>query len=82
MKKLISLLLILSMIVMMPFEVAAQGTPKTEDDLILLPPKANQTTEIRTRKQVDGLRMYVDVVNPSEDNFLNKPFLTLMQKCS
>ena len=64
MKKTLCLILALITLVMMPFEVAAQGTPKAEDDLILLPPKANQPTEIRTRKQVDGLRMYVDEENP------------------
>lgn len=64
MKKLISLLLILSMIVMVPFEVAAQGTAKAESGWVTLPEKSNQPTEIRTRKQVDGLRMYVDEENP------------------
>ena len=64
MKKLISLLLILSMIVMVPFEVTAQGSTTTESGWVTLPEKSNQPTEIRTRKQVDGLRMYVDEENP------------------
>ncbi len=63
MKKIISLLLILSMLVMVPFEATA-NPPETTENLILLPEKTNGTTEIRTRKQVDGLRMYVDEENP------------------
>lgn len=63
MKKIISLLLILSMLVMVPFEATANA-PETTENLILLPEKTNGTTEIRTRKQVDGLRMYVDEENP------------------
>ena len=49
---------------MVPFEVAAQGSTTTESGWVTLPEKSNQPTEIRTRKQVDGLRMYVDEENP------------------
>ncbi len=63
MKKIICLLLVISMIFIVPSEVSAQGN-SAETDLILLPEKSNATTEIRTRKQVDGLRMYVDEENP------------------
>lgn len=48
---------------MIPFEATA-NTAEAADDLALLPQKSNGTTEIRTRKQVDGLRMYVDEENP------------------
>ncbi len=64
MKKIISLLLVLAMLVMVPFEVTAQGSTTTESGWVTLPEKSNQPTEIRTRKQVDGLRMYVDEENP------------------
>lgn len=63
MKKIICLILILSMIFIVPSEVSAQGN-SAETDLILLPEKSNAPTEIRTRKKVDGLRMYVDEENP------------------
>ncbi len=63
MKKLICLLLIISMLVMIPFESSAHDNTST-DGFVLLPEKSNQTTEIRTRKKVDGLRMYVDEENP------------------
>ena len=63
MKKIISLLLILSMLFMIPFEVSAQGNPY-DTGIVDLPQKSNTVTEIRTRKKVDGLRMYVDEENP------------------
>lgn len=64
MKKIISLLLVLAMLFMMPFDVTAQSSSSTQTDLVSLPEKSNQPAEIRTRKQVDGLRMYVDEENP------------------
>ena len=64
MKKIISLFLIMAMLVIMPFEVAAQSSSSTQTGLVSLPEKSNQPAEIRTRKQVDGLRMYVDEENP------------------
>lgn len=63
MKKLISILLILTMFIMIPCEVSAQGT-SFDTGIVDLPQKTNQPTEIRTRKQVDGLRLYVDEENP------------------
>ncbi len=56
----------LVMLLMIPFEVSASETEAAVNDAeyVLLPEKTNQTTEIRTRKQVDGLRMYVDEENP------------------
>ena len=63
MKKIICLLLIISMIFMIPFEVSAQGT-SYDTGIVDLPQKSNEPTEIRTRKKVDGLRMYVDEENP------------------
>ncbi|MBO5858724.1 MAG: hypothetical protein J6R20_03005 [Clostridia bacterium] len=63
MKKFISLILILSMLILIPFEGSAVNETSA-DDLILLPEKTMQTTELRTRKKVDGLRMYVDEKNP------------------
>ena len=63
MKKIICLLLILSMIFMIPFEVSAEGT-SYDTGIVDLAQKSNTVTEIRTRKKVDGLRMYVDEENP------------------
>ncbi len=63
MKRIISLLLILSMLFMIPFEASAQED-SYDTGIVDLPPKSNAPTEIRTRKKVDGLRMYVDEENP------------------
>ncbi len=63
MKKAICLLLILSMLITIPLEVSAQDT-SYDTGMVDIPPKSNEPTEIRTRKQVDGLRMYVDEENP------------------
>ena len=63
MKKIISILLILSMLVMIPLEASAQET-SYDTGMVDIPQKINTATEIRTRKQVDGLRMYVDEENP------------------
>ncbi len=63
MKKIISLILILSMLLMIPFEVTAQET-SYDTGIVDIPQKSNTPTEIRTRKKVDGLRMYVDEENP------------------
>ena len=52
------------MLFVLPCEAAADAAPQSETDFVLLPEKLNSTTEIRTRKQVDGLRMYVDEENP------------------
>lgn len=63
MKKLISILMILTIFIMIPFEVSAQET-SYDTGIVDLPEKPNMTTEIRTRKQVEGLRLYVDEENP------------------
>ncbi len=62
MKRFFSLVLVISMIFVIPFEVSAQASVDT--GFVPLGVKTNQTTEIRTRKQVEGLRMYVDEENP------------------
>ena len=63
MKKILCVILILAILLTIPFEVSAQGE-SFDTGFVDLPQKANETTEIRTRKQVDGLRMYVDEENP------------------
>ncbi len=63
MKRIISIFMILAMLVMIPFEVSAQDT-SFDTGIVDIPQKSNEPTEIRTRKQVDGLRMYVDEENP------------------
>lgn len=63
MKKVISILLVLSMIFMIPCEVSAEET-SYDTGIVDLAQKTNTVTEIRTRKKVDGLRMYVDEENP------------------
>ena len=65
MKKAISIILILATLLIIPFDVSAQTTePSYDTGLVDLPEKSNAPVEIRTRKQVDGLRMYVDEENP------------------
>ncbi len=76
MKRIISLILIMAMLAVIPFETSASDTDvkaATETDAVItpseagfvtLPEKTTQITEIRTRKQVEGLRMYVDEKNP------------------
>ena len=51
------------MLFMIPFEASAQEA-SYDTGLVDIPQKSNQPTEIRTRKKVDGLRMYVDEENP------------------
>ena len=63
MKKIICLLLIFSMLFMIPFEVSAEGT-SYDTGIVDLAQKSNTVIEIRTRKKVDGLRMYIDEENP------------------
>lgn len=65
MKKLISILLVFLTLAVMPVQVAAADSANTvETDFTVLTEKVNETTEIRTRKKIDGLRMYVDEENP------------------
>ena len=63
MKRFISLILVLSMLFMIPFDVSAQES-SYDTGIVELPQISTMPTEIRTRKQVDGLRMYVDEENP------------------
>ncbi len=63
MKKIISFILIFTTLLMIPFEASAQEA-SFDTGIVDLPPKSNTPGEIRTRKQVDGLRMYVDEENP------------------
>lgn len=63
MKRIICLLLILSIIFVIPFDVSAQET-SYDTGIVDLSQKSNEPTGIRTRKKVDGLRMYVDEENP------------------
>ncbi len=64
MKRFISIVLILSMMLLIPLETTASTETNSESEYGPLAPKTTQTTEIRTRKQVEGLRMYVDEENP------------------
>ena len=64
MKKFISILLALITIFMLPVEICAQEQNRTEDGFILLPDNPPVSSEIRQRKEVDGLRLYVDEENP------------------
>lgn len=63
MKKTICLLLVLSILFAVPIDVSAEGT-SYDTGIVDLPQKSNDPTEVRTRKKVDGLRMYVDEENP------------------
>ena len=64
MKKVLSLILILIMLVMLPVEILAADVSESEDGFVLLDEITIQSTEVRERKKVDGLRMYVDEENP------------------
>ncbi len=64
MKKVMSLILALVMLVMLPVEISAKDVSDSEDGFALLPENVTEAAEIRERKKVDGLRMYVDEENP------------------
>lgn len=64
MKKTISVILAIVTLLVMPFHVTAEVSEQAADGFVDLPEKTLKSTEIRTRKQVDGLRMYVDNENP------------------
>ncbi len=65
MKKLLCILLVILTLLSVPLQVSAADTANaTESDFVVLPEKVTQSTEIRTRKKVDGLRLYVDEENP------------------
>ena len=64
MKKFLSAFLIFAMLLTVQPAVFAYAETETDAGFELLPEKTVKSTEIRTRKQVDGLRMYVDEENP------------------
>lgn len=61
MKKIISILLVILTLLLMPLEVMASAQ---DDGYVVLSELQTQQTQLRTRKKVDGLRMYVDEENP------------------
>lgn len=63
MKKIISIILVLATIFMVPVQAYAEDS-SFDTGIVDLPAKSNEPGEIRTRKQVEGLRMYVDEENP------------------
>ncbi|MEE1066478.1 MAG: glycosyl hydrolase family 98 C-terminal domain-containing protein [Acutalibacteraceae bacterium] len=63
MKKIISVILIFAILLVFPIQVSAEDT-SFDTGFVDLPEKSNAPGKIRTRKQVDGLRMYVDEENP------------------
>ncbi len=65
MKRFISILLAILTFIVLPLQVTATPAVETvEDGFSALPEIVPETTGIRTRKQVDGLRLYVDEENP------------------
>ena len=60
MKRLICIILTVISVLLIPFELAGA----VDTDYVTLDEIPNVKTEIRTRKKVDGLRMYVDEENP------------------
>ncbi len=61
MKRFSSIFLALLCVFLLPLQVIASASG---DSFETLPEIATESTEIRTRKKVDGLRMYVDNENP------------------
>ena len=64
MRKILCMLLALTMLFVISFEVVAVEKPNKTTDFKVLPAKTDEPTKLRTRKQVDGLRLYVDEENP------------------
>ncbi len=66
MKKFLSFVLALVMLVMIPVEISASDNTREKDlsDYKLLEELQVETSEVRQRRKVDGLRMYVDEENP------------------
>ena len=64
MRKVVSLFLAFVMLVMIPVESFAADGSDSEEGFVTLSENVPQSTEIRQRKKVDGLRMYVDEENP------------------
>ncbi len=63
-KRILAFILAILTVAMIPLEIAALQPVEKNGEFVALPEKVSQTTEIRTRKKVDGLRMYVDEENP------------------
>ncbi len=63
-KKFLAFILAILTVALIPLEIAALQPVEKSEQFVALPEKVNKTTEIRTRKKVDGLRMYVDEENP------------------
>ncbi|MBP3441762.1 MAG: hypothetical protein J6L62_03065, partial [Clostridia bacterium] len=59
MKRIISILLVVLTLCLLPLEVTASA-----QDYKVLQELQTTSTQLRTRKKVDGLRMYVDEENP------------------
>lgn len=64
MKKILSVILTAISLFLIPCQVIAVDKAENEGTFELLSPIVTEATEIRTRKQVEGLRMYVDEENP------------------
>ncbi|MBP3442025.1 MAG: hypothetical protein J6L62_04395 [Clostridia bacterium] len=60
MKRFISVLMVAITLLLLPLEVVASSS----EEYVVLPELQVQSTQVRTRKQVDGLRLYVDEENP------------------
>ncbi len=63
-KRVLAFILAVISVVLIPLEISALEPVEKSGEFVAIPEKVNQTTEIRTRKKVDGLRMYVDEENP------------------
>lgn len=64
MKKFISIILVIISLVLIPCQVIAVDDVAGAGEFAVLPPVITESTPLRERKQVDGLRMYVDEENP------------------
>ncbi len=64
MRKIICLVIALTMLFLTAFEVTATDKTVKEADFKILSANSNEPTKLRTRKQVEGLRLYVDEENP------------------
>ena len=64
MKKFISIILVLITVFMLPLEISAQESRVTEDGFVLLDNNQDVIQQVKQRKKVEGLRMYVDEENP------------------
>lgn len=63
-KRLLAFVLAVLTVVILPLEISAFEAVDPQAEFVVLPEKENELTQLRTRKKVDGLRMYVDEENP------------------